>query len=42
MPSVNFNISVLKIQLILLTQLNLFFYLTWVKKFARKGTKFIS
>jgi hypothetical protein len=37
MRGVSYNISVLKIQLILLAQLNLFFYSTWAKKLAQKG-----
>jgi hypothetical protein len=36
MRNVNYNITVLNIQLILLAQLSLFFYSTWVKKLAQR------
>ncbi len=42
MRNINYNISVLNIQLILLAQLNLFFYSIWVKKTYPEGPKFIS
>jgi hypothetical protein len=36
MRNIGYNIFILNIQLILLAQLNLFFYSTWAKKLARR------